>query len=302
MVVSFGYTGYKNARFGRIEAHQAICAYAREILLKTVNICEEADFEIIHAIIDAVYIKKKNYSVKEIEQIIEKANLQTSMELLVEGVFKWIVFLPSVKHSKIAAITRFFGAYINGDYKIRGIHLRRRDTPFAIKKMQEEQILVFGKANNAFEFKQKIPLAIGKMKEWIGKLNNDLIPVEHLKIKKVVSKSLEEYKVNCAQKAVLKQLKQQGTEIFPGESINFVYTNTNSPKYINRVKVFDKNLKIDKEKYKELFIRATHEMLNFSGLTKKKLELLSENTIQKVLVDFVGEKVVQKIKKVPVPV
>lgn len=295
LVVSFGYTGYKNARFGRIEAHQAICAYAREILIKTVNVCEENDFEIVHAIIDAVYIKKKNYLVQEIEQIIKKVNAQTSMELLVEGVFKWVVFLPSVKNSKISAITRYFGAYINGDYKIRGMHLRRRDTPFAIKKMQEEQILVFGKANNADEFNEKIPLAISKMREWIAKLNNDLIPVQHLKIKKAVSKKLEEYKANCAQKAVLIQLKQKGKEVFPGESINFIYTNSNSPKYLNRVSAFEKNLKIDKEKYKELFINATHEMLSFSGLSKKKLELFFEQKKQKKLIDFASEKSVRLI-------
>ena len=34
LVTCFGYTGYKNARFGRIECHEAICAWSREILLQ----------------------------------------------------------------------------------------------------------------------------------------------------------------------------------------------------------------------------------------------------------------------------
>ena len=33
LVVCFGYMGYQNARFGRIESHQAICAFGREALL-----------------------------------------------------------------------------------------------------------------------------------------------------------------------------------------------------------------------------------------------------------------------------
>ena len=32
LVTCFGYTGYRNARFGRIECHESICAWAREIL------------------------------------------------------------------------------------------------------------------------------------------------------------------------------------------------------------------------------------------------------------------------------
>ena len=40
LVTRFGYTGYRNARFGRIEAHEAICAWARDILLDTIEQAE----------------------------------------------------------------------------------------------------------------------------------------------------------------------------------------------------------------------------------------------------------------------
>ena len=34
LVVSVGYLGCKNARFGRIEAHEAVTAYSRDLLLQ----------------------------------------------------------------------------------------------------------------------------------------------------------------------------------------------------------------------------------------------------------------------------
>jgi len=36
----FGYLGYGNARFGRVDAHIATCAFARKTLLDTVQLAE----------------------------------------------------------------------------------------------------------------------------------------------------------------------------------------------------------------------------------------------------------------------
>ncbi|MFQ5759170.1 MAG: DNA polymerase domain-containing protein, partial [Candidatus Bathyarchaeia archaeon] len=44
LVTCFGYLGYKNARFGKVDAHIAVCAFAREALLKTVRMAEERGF------------------------------------------------------------------------------------------------------------------------------------------------------------------------------------------------------------------------------------------------------------------
>ena len=48
LVTSFGYLGYRNARFGRIEAHEAVTAFGRESLLQAKEICEEQGFELRH--------------------------------------------------------------------------------------------------------------------------------------------------------------------------------------------------------------------------------------------------------------
>jgi DNA polymerase elongation subunit (family B) len=58
LVCCFGYTGYKNARFGKIEAHEAINALAREKLLVAKEAAEERGFRVLHALVDSIYVQK----------------------------------------------------------------------------------------------------------------------------------------------------------------------------------------------------------------------------------------------------
>ena len=58
LVTCFGYLGYKNARFGRIEAHEAVTARGREVLLQAKEIVEDRGFRVLHLYVDALWIHK----------------------------------------------------------------------------------------------------------------------------------------------------------------------------------------------------------------------------------------------------
>ncbi len=58
LVTCFGYLGYKNARFGRIEAHEAVTAFGRDKLLTAKERCEAAGFKILHGLTDCLWIQK----------------------------------------------------------------------------------------------------------------------------------------------------------------------------------------------------------------------------------------------------
>ncbi|MEG3603232.1 MAG: DNA polymerase domain-containing protein, partial [Candidatus Thermoplasmatota archaeon] len=53
LVTCFGYTGYRNARFGRIEAHEAICAWAREVMLEGIEAARADGWDVVHGIVDS---------------------------------------------------------------------------------------------------------------------------------------------------------------------------------------------------------------------------------------------------------
>jgi len=56
LVSCFGYQGFSNAKYGRIECHEAINAYAREILLDAKIALEEAGWRVVHGIVDSIWV------------------------------------------------------------------------------------------------------------------------------------------------------------------------------------------------------------------------------------------------------
>ena len=66
LVTCFGYLGYRNARFGKVDAHIAVCAFARDGLLKTAAMAEQHGFEVIHGIVDSLWLKKEGISPREV--------------------------------------------------------------------------------------------------------------------------------------------------------------------------------------------------------------------------------------------
>src|SRR5215469_18354 len=54
LVTSFGYLGFNNAKFGRIDAHIAVCAFDRQILLHAARIAERHSFRVLHGIVDSI--------------------------------------------------------------------------------------------------------------------------------------------------------------------------------------------------------------------------------------------------------
>ena len=56
---SFGYLGFNNTKFGRIDAHIAVCAFDRQIVLQAARIAERHCFKVLRGIVDSLWIKKE---------------------------------------------------------------------------------------------------------------------------------------------------------------------------------------------------------------------------------------------------
>ncbi|WP_415381670.1 DNA polymerase domain-containing protein [Halosimplex sp. TS25] len=59
LVSCFGYQGYRNAKFGRIECHEAINAFAREIVLDAKEQLEAAGWRVVHGIVDSLWVQRE---------------------------------------------------------------------------------------------------------------------------------------------------------------------------------------------------------------------------------------------------
>src|SRR5690606_15270974 len=62
LVTCFGYLGYKNARFGRIEAHEAVTAYGREALLRAKEAAEDQGYQVLHLYVDGLWVTRPGAS------------------------------------------------------------------------------------------------------------------------------------------------------------------------------------------------------------------------------------------------
>jgi DNA polymerase elongation subunit (family B) len=145
LLVCFGYTGYRNARYGRIECYESITAFARDILLSAIETVEDAGYSVLHGIIDSLWIKPKPGCVKP-TKLSRMISNNTGVRMDLEGHYKWIVFLPS-KNLDVGALNRYYGMFDDGKIKVRGIELRQKNSPVFLNNMQKDMLNVFSKAD-----------------------------------------------------------------------------------------------------------------------------------------------------------
>ncbi|MFQ6106945.1 MAG: DNA polymerase domain-containing protein [Thermoplasmata archaeon] len=272
LVCSFGYMGYRNARFGKIECHESITAYGREILLKSAEIADQHGFEVLHGIVDSLWLRGEG----DEQKLIEHISGHIGIPLEREGLYRWIVFLPC-KTFDVGAMNRYYGMFEDGRMKIRGIEARRHDTCEVVKHAQMEMLDVFAKAESAKEFRENIPEALEVLRKWVWRVRKGDVRLEDLILTLRVSRNLEEYSVFNNQVAALTQLKREGVEIHPGETIRFVLLDSESKNAYERLRIADfleGDDSYDKEKYIELLCRMGETLLQPLGYGRGKIRKL----------------------------
>jgi len=227
-VTSFGYLGHANAKFGRIDAHIAVCAWDRNILLAGARAAESRGFRVIHGIVDSLWVKKQGTSDGEYWSLKDEIQKRTDFDLSFEGVYKWIVFLPSKTNPMLPVATRYFGAYKRGELKVRGIEARRHDTPMLLKKCQMEILGVLAKADSIAEAKKMVPDCRAVVDKYARALLRHEVSPSELVITRNISKVPSEYKVNTLEASAASQLVEAGRELHAGESIEYVITSYRS--------------------------------------------------------------------------
>src|SRR5438876_238116 len=269
---SFGYQGYKNARFGRIECHEAINAYARNILVRTMEIAESHGYEVVHGIVDSVWLRP-TANADPIDMVREHIAGSIGLPIELEGRYKRIVFLPC-KTTGVGALNRYYGLFQDDEFKLRGIELRKHDTPEFINICQEAMLGELSLASTAAEFLERIPKAVDILR-WTAKCVLDrAIPVHQFILTKSVSRTLTEYVVLTATAAALKQLEKRGFPVEPGESVRYVLMDARARDSERKVRVAEflqGDEAPDAWEYIKLLARSGQTLLAPFGYTEDKL-------------------------------
>ena len=221
-VTTFGYLGFNNAKFGRIDAHIAVCAWDRKILLDTARIAERRGFEVMHGIVDSLWIQKEGADRDDYLELKAEIEAETGFAISFEGIYKWVAFLPSKVEPNVPVLNRYFGVYQGGDLKIRGIEARRHDTPLAFAMCQMEILKVLAEADTTADAKKKVPDCIEIFLRHAETLADREVPASELAFSTNLSKTPEEYTAMTVQHAAIKQLVGEGATLHAGEGIRYV--------------------------------------------------------------------------------
>ena len=295
LVTCFGYTGYKNARFGRIEAHEAICAWARDILLETIDMAQEMGYDVLHAIVDCVWIidrlgRSDEQRISDAHKLAERVTRIIGIPLEYEDDYSVIAFLPS-RVTNAGTLTKYW-AHGDKGFKIRGIEERQHSTCKWIAKVQRralKEIMDEHKRGEIPELERQYK-AIKLLKSEITKLELGQIDLNDLVVKRRISKPLNQFKVASLAYCAMLRNHMNGNTCNPGSKVKFVVVNDGAKVDHERV-ILDEEIGFEQNKhkrgdfnyYRTLAIRAIWSVLAPFGWDEEEISQYSK---KKSLVEF----------------
>lgn len=272
LVTCFGYLGYKNARFGRIEAHQAVTAYGREALLRAKEAAEDLGCTVLHLYVDGLWIKREGASsVADFQPVLDRIADTTHLPVSLDGIYRWIAFLPSRRDGRIPVANRYFGVFQDGSLKMRGIDARRQDTPPFIAKAQMDILELLARAPSADDLPDKLPACIAILHHTLERLRAGRIPLADCLVTHKLSRKLEEFRTVSPAACALQQLQSVGKTLRPGQRVRFLYLRGEPRVHAWDLPTQPSKAALDVERYTTLLLRAGSTVLVPLGLEESIL-------------------------------
>ena len=274
LVVCFGFLGYKNARFGRIEAHEAVTNGGREVLLRAKEVAEALGFEVLHLYVDALWLKKAGAAKKaDFQVVLNEISAQTGLGVSLDGIYRWVAFLPSRMDERVPVANRYFGVFQDGSMKVRGIEARRRDTPSWVAETQTRMLERLSRAGSVRDLPVYVQEAFDLFRAALTDLQCGRVPLEKLVVTSRVSRELEDYRsLTPGARAALQLYEQTGKRARPGQKIRFVFIRGETGVRPWELPGTIDPVELDRVKYTELLARAAASILHPFGIADAQLK------------------------------
>lgn len=272
LVTSFGYLGYRNAKFGRLESHESVNAFGRQKLLLAKETAEEFGYEFVHAITDSIFIKHYDsspLSTSELDSLCSEIYKRTKIRMEVDGVYTWLLFPPSSQDSEMPVANRYMGRFQSGKLKCRGIGARRKDLPTFITNAQYEMLEWMKTKVTIQDLKNSESEILSIYHKYDSMIQQNYIPPENLLLLKSSSRELKEYEVMGATALSMMKLKDFGMNVQAGEKIKYLVLNqkskTKDRRYMpeEELQLYPNKIKrtgFDKEYYRKMLVGVFREV------------------------------------------
>jgi DNA polymerase elongation subunit (family B) len=262
LVTSFGYLGFNNAKFGRIDAHIAVCAFDRHVFLQASRIAERLGFRVLHGIVDSLWVQKRNATADDYLELKRAIEQETGFEISFEGVYKWIAFVHSKERDKLPVANRYFGVFEDGSLKVRGIEARRHDTPPLFEKFQLEILKIMTRGNTIAEVKALMPQVKNMFEKYARLLQDKRVPVDDLIFVKNVSKDADQHSErNTVENDALNRLAKEGRMLKAGQTLKYVISEYGKKsRKATPLELVDERTAIDPDRYIELLAQTCNSV------------------------------------------
>jgi DNA polymerase II len=282
LVTCFGYLGYKNARFGRIEAHESVTAYSREALLRAKEAAEALGFSVLHMYVDGLWVQKPGCSqVGDIQPLLDEIVRRTRLPIALEGVYRWVAFLPSRVNPKAPVANRYFGVFQDGTLKVRGIEARRGDAAPFVAETQMQLLELLAQAQDVGHLRERLPEAAAYLRGQFKALRLGRVPLGELVVTQRLSRELALYRTPSPPAQAAMQLAALGKTMRPGQMVRFVYTRGEPGVHAWDLPQALEPRRVDLARYRTLLLRAAGSVLQPLGVDEQQVRFwVDENEAQ----------------------
>ncbi|QSG16385.1 type B DNA-directed DNA polymerase [Halapricum desulfuricans] len=280
LVASFGYQGFSNAKFGRIECHEAINAFAREILLTAKQRLEAGGWRVVHGIVDSIWVtpdpEVDDDDREDLQTLATEITDRVEIRLEHEAHYDWVAFVPQ-RESDAGALTKYFGKVAGeDDFKIRGIEARQRSTPPFIEDVQRDYL-------ERLDATRSPDAVLGRLERTIDELQTGNVAVERLVERNRVSKPMEGYSQNTQNVAALKRARDQDLTVHPGQDIEYVVVDDEKSSQERVALAHEEIESYDASYYETQLVRAVESVLSPLGWDRSKIRReLAETQVPKL--------------------
>jgi DNA polymerase elongation subunit (family B) len=280
LVCLYGTTGSLWNRYGNVLAFEEINRLSREVLIKTKDIVQGLGYELVYADTDSVFIKGLDATTTrrtDYDKVVSILSKETGLSMSIEYYYKFLVLLPLEADEKIEALKHYYGITQGGELVVRGIEIRRHDIPNFIKQFQTELLYTLFECKDSTEVAntgyENALLLVTKAIDRI--MTAEDITKQDLVVSKLLRQDIEKYKSLFPHVSAAIQLSSGTDGRYPtkGNTINYIYTNTQHKNPLLRVAALDsedksKTPNYDKEKYREMILDAAETVLGTFGFDR----------------------------------
>jgi DNA polymerase elongation subunit (family B) len=279
LVCLYGTSGSIWNRYGNVRVFEEINRLSREVLIKTKDVVQKLGYELIYADTDSVFIKnhKGITSADQYEKVVNILRRETELPISIEHDFKFLVVLPLEADERIEALKQYYGVTQTGQLVVRGVEMRRHDTPKLIKEFQTKLLSTLFDCKDVIEVLNKgyenalllVTKAIDRI--MLGGAN---ITQDDLVVSRILGQDIIKYRSLLPHVSAAIQLSNDDKHLSKGDTLEYIHTDSQHKNPLCRVawvssrNARKENLDYDREKYKEMILDAAETVLGYFGFDR----------------------------------